>query len=88
MKDLLWRLALVAVWIGVFAVGAQLLTPVFGRMCEDCIGSRPGYYGEGGYVVDWESVVVASGLNATLVTGLLVFGSRAFRRRSGSVQAA
>lgn len=80
MRDWLWRLAFVAVWVGLFAASAWWGQSVFGYMCEDCIGSRPGYFGEGGFKVDWETVILVSLVNATVLTGLVAWGSRALRR--------
>ena len=42
------------------------------------------YFGEGGFKVDWQTVVTLSVLNATVVTALLAVGSQAFRRRRSS----
>jgi hypothetical protein len=84
MRDLLWRLAFAALWIVLVVVGLWFLRPVFGYACDDCFGSRPGYFGEGGFKVDWGAVVLVSVLNATLVTGLLMVGSRGLWRKRDS----
>jgi hypothetical protein len=90
MRELSWRIAFDALWIVLVVVGVWLLQPLFVYACEDCIGGHPlpggGYYfGEGGFKVKWLELVVASGLSATFLTGLFMVGSRAFRRRPGSV---
>jgi hypothetical protein len=85
MRELPWRLAFAGLWIVLVAVGLWFLAPVFTYACDDCIGSRPGYFGEGGFKVDWQTVVTLSVLVASFVTGLVVVVSRALRRRPGSV---
>jgi hypothetical protein len=93
MRNLLWGLTFAALWVVLFTAGVHLLTPVFGSMCEDCIGGHPlpggGYYfGEGGYKVHWDSVVFASALSATVVTGSLVLWGWTRRHASGAGRAA
>jgi hypothetical protein len=83
-----WVLAWSALWVVLLAAGVWFLAPVFTYACDDCIGGGPtpsGYYfGEGGFVTEWGTVVFWSVLVASFVTGLLWVGSRALRRRANS----
>ena len=74
MKDWVWRFVFVGLWIALVVAGVSLMRPVFGYACDDCIGGGPGPgglgydYGEGGFKVDWPTVMILSVLNASVVT--------------------
>jgi hypothetical protein len=84
MRDWVWRLSFVAVWVVLVVAGLWFFRSVFGYACDDCIGTRDGYFGEGGFKVDWQTVVPVSVIVATFATWALEVWSRAFRRTPGS----